>query len=187
VQLAQFVDRTPKLKALREANVIFDRSDNFVSFPWTNRRGIHFRLRFVRPDQFSVMVQLCTSSFLRTLIPMMKHLYILDGGKPIAYRLDNIGSNQWLDLLRPFTTVENLYLSQQLSPHIVTALHGIIGERTTEVLPSLQNLFLQRLSPPGPVEEAIEQFVAAQHLSSRPIAVSQWDRVRDSWWEHEDQ
>ena len=188
-QLAQFVDRTPKLKALREANIIFDGSDNLVSLalPWTRRRGLHFRLRFVYPDQLSVMVQLCTSSFLRTLIPTMKHLYILDsrGGRPHLRRLDDGGNSQWLDLMRPFTTVEDLYLSRQFSPHIVTALHGIIGEGTTEVLPSLQNLFLERLSPPGPVEEAIGQFVAAQHLSSRPVAVSEWDNVRDPWWAYE--
>jgi hypothetical protein len=185
-QLAQFVDRTPKLKALREANIFFDGSDIFVSLPWTRRRGLHFRTRDVRLDQLSVMVQLYTSSFLRTLIPTMKHLYILDGGRPFLFRLDDVGSNQWLDLLRPFTEVEDLYLSWQFSPRIVTALHGIIGEGTTEVLPSLRNLFLERLLLPEHTEEAIGQFVAAQHLSSRPIAVSQWDRVRDMWWQHED-
>ena len=120
-------------------------------------------------------------------IPMMKHLYILDSGRPDLHRLDDVGSSQWLDLLRPFTTVEDLYLSQQFSPHIVTALHGIIGEGTTEVLPSLQNLFLEKLSLRGHAEEAIGQFVAAQHLSSRPVAVSQWNKVlRDPWWQHED-
>jgi hypothetical protein len=185
-ELAQFVDHTPKLTALHEANIIFDGSDNFVSLPWTHRRGLHFRLRFVWPDQFSVMVQLCTSSFLRTLIPMIKHLYILDGGRLDLHNpLNNVGSSQWLDLLHPFTTVENLYLSWKFSPRIVTALHGIIGEGTTEVLPSLQNLFLERPLLPGPVEEAIGQFVAAQHLSTRPVAVSQWERLRDPWWECE--
>ncbi|KAN0120499.1 hypothetical protein V8E52_004326 [Russula decolorans] len=185
-QLAQFVDRTPKLKALHEANIFFDGSDIFVSLPWTLRRGLHFRIKHILSNRLSVMVQLCTSSFLRALIPTMKHLYILDSGMSSSHRLDNAASGQWLDLLRPFTTVEDLYLSQQFSPHIVTALHGIIGEGMTEVLPSLHNIFLEKLSPPGPVEEAIEQFVAALHLSDHSITVSQWNRVRDPWWQHED-
>ncbi len=117
---------------------------------------------------------------------MMKRLYILDSGMSNFYWLRNVGSSQWLDLWRPFTTVEDLYLTQNFSPYIVTALHGIIGEGTTEVLPSLQNLFLEKPSSPGPIEEAIGQFVSALHLPGRSIAVSQWKRVRDPWWQHED-
>jgi hypothetical protein len=171
-QLAQFIDRTPKLKAFHEAHFFFDNSDIFVSLPWTSRRGLHFRISRLRSNP-SVMVQLCTSSFLRTLIPTMKHLYILDSGIPHSFWLNYVESSQWLDLLRPFTTAEDLYISRELSPHIVATLHRIIGEGMTEVLPSLQNVFLGRPSSPGPVEEAAEQFVAALDLHSRPITVSQ--------------
>jgi hypothetical protein len=185
-QLAQFVDRTPKMKALHEVHIFFDGSDVFVSLPWTRRRGLHFRIRLMLSGQLSVMVQLCTSSFLRTLIPTAKHLYILDSGMAFSYRLGNVQNSQWLDLLRPFATVEDLYLSQKFSAHIVPALHGIIKEGVTELLPSLRNLFLEKQSSTGPVEEAIGQFVAALQLSSRPIVVSQWNRVRDPWWQHQD-
>ena len=187
-QLAQFVDRTPKLKAPHEARIFFDGPDIFISLPWTRRRGLHFRIIRMRSNRFSVVVQLCTSaSFLRSLIPMIKHLYILDSGMWSLHTLNNASSSQWLDLLRPFTAVEDLYLSKQFSTHIVTALHGIIGEGMTEVLPSLQNIFLERISPldPDPVEEVIGQFAALQPPSSS-IAVSQWDGVRDLWWHHED-
>jgi hypothetical protein len=182
-QLAQFVDRTPKLKALDEAHIFFGGSDIFVSLPWTRGRGLHFKITHVLSDQLPVMMHHCTSHLLRTLIPMMKHLYILDSGVPFLHQLDN---SQWLYFLRRFTTVEDLYLSQIFSPHIVPVLRGIIEEGMTDVLPSLQNLFLEKQSPPGPVEEAIGQLVAALHLSSRSIAVSQWDRVRDPWWRYED-
>jgi hypothetical protein len=49
---------------------------------------------------FRLLVQLCTSSFLRTFILMMKRLYILDDGMPFSYRLNDVEGNQWLDLLR---------------------------------------------------------------------------------------
>jgi hypothetical protein len=180
-QLARFVDRTPKLKALREARLYFDRSNIFISFPWSHRRGLHLRISRTRSD-LSVIVQLCTSPFLRTLIPMTKQLYILDTGMPSSFWLNNVRSSQWLDLLRLFTTVEDLYLSREFSPHIVPTLLQITGERMTGVLPSLQNLFLERPSSPGPIDsvEAIEQ----SDLSDRPITVSQWGRVRDVPWSH---
>jgi hypothetical protein len=141
----------------------------------------------------------------------MKHLYILDSGTLSFHWLRDLESSRWLDLLRPFTAVEDLYLSHIFLLNIVPALHGISGEGMAdvlsslqnlsletpsplgpveegmaEVLPSLQNLFLERPSPLGPVEEVIERSVTALNLASRPIAVSQWDRVHDPWWQHDD-
>ena len=174
-QLAQFVDRTPKLKALHEARIVFGDSA-FVSFSRTRPRGLDFSITCLPSDQLSVMTQLCTLSFLRTLIPMIKHLYILDSGTQNLFR---IAGSRWKDLLCPFTTVEDLYLSRKFSPHIVPALQGIIEEGAMEVLPSLLNLFLQRGLLPhlgfGSAGEAVIRFVAAVHLSSRPIVVSHWD------------
>jgi hypothetical protein len=188
-QLAQFVDRTSKLKAPREAHIFLDGSDVFITLPWTPRRGLHFRMANILSDQFAVMVQLCTLSFLRTLIPTIKHLYILESGTWSLYWLRNVESSQWLDFLRPFLALENLYLSQRFSRDIVPALDGsdgIGGEGMTELLPCLQNISLERpssLSHPGPVDEAIEQPVTtALNVAGRPIAASQWTRVHHPWW-----
>ena len=119
----------------------------------------------------------------------MKHLYILDTGMPFLPWLDNTGSSQWLDLLRPFTSVEDLYLSQKFSLSIAPALCGSVGE---EVLPALRNIFLERLSSPvrgtwlprrqPPVEETIRQFVAARQLSGYQIAISYWDGKCGPWF-----
>lgn len=191
-QLARFVDRTPKLKALREAKLFFDGSDIrgsiSVLLPWkTDRRRLHLRVKCFEPD-LSDMVQLCASSFLRSLIPTLKHLCIFDTGNSPLYWLNDVEGSQWLDFLRPFTTVEDLYVSRAFSPHIVATLHRIIGEGMTEVLPSLQSLFFEKQISPGPVEEAIEQSVAALHRdhSSRAITVSQIKGVLDRRWRYKD-
>jgi hypothetical protein len=34
-------------------------------------------------------------------------------------------------------------------------LQELVGRRTTEVLPTLQNLFLEELQPPGPIQEGM--------------------------------
>ena len=45
----------------------------------------------------------------------------------------------------------------------------------TEVLPSLQNIFVMGLEPSGSIRENIGQFVAARELSNHTIAISVWD------------
>ena len=188
-QLAQFIDCTPKLKALHDAKFFFDGSDIYISPPGPHRGGLRYRITRLQSD-LSIMVRPCTSSFLRTLIPIMKHLYILDTGMPYLNWLNDVDveDSQWLDFLRPFTTVKDLYVSREYSPHLVATLHRIIGEGMTEVLPSLQNFFWEKQSSPvpGPIEEAMEQSVAALHRdhSSRAITVSQWNGVLDRWWDY---
>jgi hypothetical protein len=61
-------------------------------------------------------------------------------------------------------------------PRITPTLQELTGESVAEVLPALQNLFLEGQLPPGPVQQAIAQFVAARQLASRPVVVSRWLR-----------
>jgi hypothetical protein len=88
---------------------------------------------------------------------------------------DAIENTLWLQLLLLFTAVKNLYISKKIAPSIVAALQGLVGSRITEVLPSLQNIFVEKLEPSGHLQENLEQFVAARQL---PIAISDWDRKR---------
>jgi len=99
----------------------------------------------------------------------MEHLYIHDNFLPPHWQ-DDIEDDQWLEVLHPFTSVKNLYLSRKLTPSIVPALQELVGE-----LPALQSLFLEELHPSGPVQEAIGKFIAARQLTGHPITVSHWD------------
>jgi hypothetical protein len=79
--------------------------------------------------------------------------------------------------------VKNLYLSEPFTIFIGLALQELVGARTTEVLPALQNIFLDGLESSAPVQEGIAKFVAARQVASLPIAVSSWvnfdrDRLR---------
>ena len=88
---------------------------------------------------------------------------------------DGIENVEWLELLLPFTAVKNLYLSEQFAPRIAPALQELTGGRT-EVLPKLQNLFLEGFQPSEPVDEDIARFISARQLTNRPIAISVWER-----------
>jgi hypothetical protein len=72
--------------------------------------------------------------------------------------------------------VKNLHLSKEIVPRIAPALQELVGNRTTEVLPTLQNIFLEEVEPAGRVQEDIGKFVAARQLSGHTIIVSHWEK-----------
>jgi len=65
--------------------------------------------------------------------------------------------NNLLEFLLPFSTVKNLYLSKEFVQSIMPSLQEIVR---TEVLPSLQNIFMEGLEPLEPFQESIGQFIA---------------------------
>ena len=82
---------------------------------------------------------------------------------------------QWLDLLRPFTSVKDLELFKHSPPFIAPALQKLSGEGVIEVLPSLQNLSFMGPMPSGPNKEVIRKVIATRQLSGCPIIVRHRD------------
>jgi hypothetical protein len=180
--LTQFIGRTPIFKAPNRARVEFSDSDVSVTFPQPDG-NLHLNMLCCQSDlQLSSLAQACSGVFPRPLILAVEHLYILKfaHGRLRLHWEDDIENGQWLDVLRPFTTVKSLYLSRKLSPHVVPDLQVLVGERVREVLPALQTLFLEGPLRLGPVEYASEQFVVARQLSGRPIAISYWEEEKSS-------
>jgi hypothetical protein len=80
-------------------------------------------------------------------------------------------------IFHPFTAVKNLYVIREFAQYIGTpALEELVRERVIDVLPALENIFLEEPQPSGPVQEAVAEFVAARQLLGRPVAVSHWNR-----------
>jgi hypothetical protein len=134
--------------------------------------------------QLPSLAQLCRSSLPLRVIASLEQLYNRENKQLQLHWQDDIEKNQWLELLHPFTAVKDIYLSREFALPIAAALQELVGGRAMEVLPALQNLFLDVPRPLGPVEEAAAsgQFVAARQLSCHPIAVFPWDRIGDEWW-----
>jgi hypothetical protein len=84
---------------------------------------------------------------------------------------DDIEDTPWLELLRPFTAVKNLYLSKGIASCVASALQQLVGDRTTEVLPALEKISLEGVRPPRPRQKGIRKFIAARQLSGHPITV----------------
>jgi len=120
--------------------------------------------------QLSSLAQVCSSSF--PLISALEELEICEYLYLSPPPWKGVAENaQWLELLDPFTALKNLYLMDNAPVHVCNALLELSGERITEVLPALQNIFLyDGLSWEGP-RKAIKTFVAARRRSRRPVSV----------------
>ena len=170
-QLTQFIGRTPKLNAHDQADVVFSEDEVWVTLPQPFDGNLQLRILCRPLDlRISSLAQICSLSFPQSLISAVEHLHIRILYLRSCWQ-DDIGNSQWLELLHPFTAVKSLYIDDYFSPRIVPALQELVGERVTEVLPNLQNLFLNETrikTCPG----SIRQFVAARQLAGHSIAVS---------------
>jgi hypothetical protein len=92
----------------------------------------------------------------------------------VKFTIPKVGNDQWLDLFRFFPAVGNLYLSERLAMSVAPALRELVGGGVTEVLPALQNLFIENFQSSGLIKEAIGEFVAARELYGHPVTAQSW-------------
>jgi hypothetical protein len=176
-RLTQFINRTPTLRTPDEAHVQFyDTSASATLRYRTSDFGNDYLLINIscrEPDwQLLSVEQVCNSSL--PPLPTVEDLYIEHKYSQLVWKNDAIENTLWLQLFLPFAAVKNLYLSKEFAPGIAADLKELVGGRITEVLPSLQNIFVEGLELSGPFQENIGPFVAARQLSDSPIAISDW-------------
>jgi hypothetical protein len=177
-QLAEFISRSPILTTHNEARLIFSDSEVDIKLPQTSDGALKLGISCGQLDQqASSLAQVCRSSFPPALISAVEHLYIDGYSREYWHESDTgkIQNNQWLELLLPFTAVKHLYVSFDFTPDILPFMKELVPERVTEVLPTLQTLFLEG---PLPSKSAIKRLVAARRLSGHPIVVSLWEVER---------
>ena len=179
-QTIQFISRTPSLGPLEEARLacrnagaevrLSSQTDGFerilLGIPWEV---------FDWEVSALELVQVFTSSL--PLLSKLEDLYIFEETNSPPNWKENTDNMLWLKLLCPFTTVKNFYLSEKFAQRIAPAQDEFVGDRATEVLSTLQNLFLEGLQPSGPVQEGFAKFIATRQLSGHPVTVSLWERA----------
>ena len=175
-QLREFINRRPTLREPEICHIAFSYKAVIVKFPSQafEYGALSVEISCTATDwQLSSLEQVCSSC--SPPLSTLQDLYIFED-RPIRLRWQHDVENRlWLDLLHPFAAVKNLYLSEQFVPYIAPALQELVGGRTTEVLPALENIFLEDFLPRWRIHEGIEKFVAARRLTSRPVAVSRWE------------
>jgi hypothetical protein len=92
----------------------------------------------------------------------MLHLAI--NSSKISTKPEGMDDIDWLQLLRPFSSVQTLFISREFVGHVSRALKGIPEAMVTELLPALDMLCLED----QPVSPA-HKFIAARWESGRPV------------------
>ena len=177
-RLTKFISCTPTLQARNSDNARVEFNDWVTSVTLPVGVGaLEISISCIEPGwQLSSIAQVCNSSLPRP--STVQDLYMEYQYLRLVWKDNAIDNALWLEFLLPFITVKNLYLSKEFAPGIATALQGLIGG-ITEVLPSLQSIFVEGLEPSGPFQKNVGEFVAWRQLSGHPIAISVWDKDFD--------
>jgi len=182
-QLHTFIDRTEGLKTFIQAEVYFR--------PWevqaVFKSPANLRLNItceVSDWPLQSMTQLCEQ--LLTIPSQVEHLELCgEACDELDFLMEedweeDLDDTFWPQLLIMFVSVKSLYISKRLGPFVASALENLTRESATEVLPTLNELFLEDSGPSGFVKENVESFVSIRQLSGHPIVVRRWERKRKS-------
>jgi hypothetical protein len=172
-ELIQFISLT--FEAPEDVHVVFDSLTAWVKSQPQASGDKYFKVEISCREpgwQLSSLAQICTM-FL-PLLSTTENLFIYEPYSQLDWK-DGIENIEWLELLLPFTAVKNLYLSEQFAPRIAPTLQELTGGGTTEVLSTLQNLYLKGFQSSESVDEGIAQFISARQLTNYPVAISVWD------------
>jgi hypothetical protein len=144
-------------------------------------------LKSIQSDNFELMI-VCDNlvgqvsslaAICRELSPLLSRVEHLDlHGELLRlsspWQDDTVPADlDWLAFFHPFISVQNLYVSKNLVPFFVPALEELTKEGAADVFPKLRTLFLEGVQPSGPVQEAIEVFIATRSLSGHPVVFQQ--------------
>ena len=179
-QLPRLIHDTEELKNLKGAVIVL--CDHFIEITiselyYGNPRRINLRISCTGSDwQLASLTQACNS-----ILPRLSTLHILDDQyhQPLWQDMEN---TQWLEFLRQFVNVKKLWLSEQFTIRVGTALQELIGEKVMNLLPGLQELFLEAENWERwrPVWDAVKQFAAPSCRMKRSQASVAADYVRNT-------
>jgi hypothetical protein len=171
VQFSKFIHRTvgPEISLFRHAQFSFsDGTIAFTMYPhanhssWDRRpattiiscEGINFQAQVLHITQ--------VLSHLSAKLSNVAHLKLkaeLEGRQ-----LTGSDNFEWMRLLRQFSTVQTLHVSQELAGHVALALENATVEVADEVLPSLN--LIRGVGQPA---SSIEKFIVSRRISGCPV------------------
>jgi hypothetical protein len=164
-QLLRFISCAERLSPPIEAIFRFDYHKVHLQF--ISSDGFKSTIIYKSTERVLSMARICRE--MSPLVSQVEDLHL----QCTLFLLPIAGRKSWLQLFQPFIAVQNLYLSKHVWPDVVPALRELIGERTTEVLPELRILFVEKFKKSWNEQESIQSFIAARTLSNRPVVVQQ--------------
>jgi hypothetical protein len=174
--LRHFIDRTEALNAPNRVDVVISGHIVYVKLfrpgegPKNQLQLLELKISCDGQDRsFPSLVRVCNSRL--PPLPTLERLEIITDR---LYWQDDVQNTQWLEFLRPFSSVKDLALFGDSDELIASALQERTGEGAMDILPALQNLFFRAPWPSNSVREIIKGFIAARQLSGRPVMLHYW-------------
>ena len=176
-RIALFIGRTKTFESLNEAYIYFDR--DFLEAVLSTREGTTgdkmLKLSFEWRGsawELSCLTQSCRPPDFES-----SHFCIFEGVLFPCW-VSHTNNAAWMELVRFFTAIEYMYLSNGLVGFVGPALQGLTGEMVTGVLPVLRDIFVE-IYALGYLREAIGKFIAERRLrSGHLIYVQCWEGKR---------
>jgi len=179
-RLYEFLDRTDGLKPFIRAEVRLCSWEVVAFLRSSSTSGMNITCK-MSDWPLESMTRLCDQ-----LIPLLSQVECLEICGEDWDALDALNEQgwqetvddpDWLELFSPFVSVKSLYMSDRLGSIVGEVLEKVTGESVTEILPALQNLFIEGIWPSEFVQETIPTFVSARQLYDHPIVVQRWEGV----------
>jgi hypothetical protein len=186
-QLHKFIDRADRLKAFTHADVCIRRWDVKAFFGSGGDLGLDITFNVSMTDSPLLSLLRLYEQF--PTIPSQVEKLVLSE-ESLDEPLDELGvfleddeegwecdetDPQWPEILIPFVSVKRLYVSDVLVPYIASALGNLRGERVAEVLPALDNLFIEIFGSSSFMKATFKPFVTMRQLSGHPVIVRRWE------------
>jgi F-box-like len=172
-QIPLLISHAPLISSYNQAEIVFTPDcvaiELFLSIPTS--RSLSWGISCKGLDwQVSSMAQICGQfSF---LLSGIEELRIQEGvalWEP-TWQVD-MDDAQWPELFHPFASVQTLRIYNRLRSPITSSLQAFGGELATELLPALDDLYLEGDQPSALEQQYIEPFITARQRSHHPVAV----------------
>jgi hypothetical protein len=171
--LRDFIYRKKILNAPHRAEIHFSNFDSIISL-FQRKGDVDFQvLSLAIPCSYYALSSLISSlAQLFPPLPSLEHLgiykYRSDDNSSMWHR--KVDTTLWTELLRLYITVKDLVLDELFVLSLAPTLQEL-GEQGTEILPALQNIFIEGFQSSGQVPGGIAKFIAARERSGRPVIV----------------
>jgi hypothetical protein len=127
-QLIRLLSRTPSLKKFEKACIAFGGGAVGIKLstriPYLGALDVN-----ILCDEFdwqlSSLAQFCNPSF--RPLPITEDLYIYEYQRSLPDQQDDFETTEWLQVLRPFTGVKDLYLSKEVSARLTPSMQLMHG------------------------------------------------------------
>jgi hypothetical protein len=176
-QLPKFIDRIDKPKTFTHAKVLICHGEVQAIFKSLANLGLDITYVASVASDLPIVSMVRLFDQLLTIASQVEQLVLYGIEIEEEEWQYVVGDAPWLQLVNPFVSVKSLYVCENMGPFVASALKGLTGERVTEVLPRLDDLFLEGLGSSGFVAETIGSFVSIRQFSGHPVILRRWERV----------